>query len=179
MALQRIAGAALALTLFAPVAAYADAAQDAAVKELIEVGKLDNMLPGLAQQATGSAVPLLQEYFVKNKISLSPEQQKKVQDGLKDYVAKQNKLASDYFSSAAVKAQWQGEMSKAYSAQFSADELKQIVAFYKTPAGQKLMQHQGSVLGSVEGEMMKAADKSLLAKMQATAADYGKTFAKK
>jgi hypothetical protein len=67
--------AALALTL--PMLAHADAAQDAAAKELAQVIGLNNMPNDLANRTTASAGPLLQEYLVKNKVNLSPEQQRK------------------------------------------------------------------------------------------------------
>lgn len=172
----KLALSAAALTL--PMLAHADAAQDAVIKELVEIAHLDSLLPSLVQQTSGSAVPLLQEYFVKNKISLSAEQQKKVQAGLKPYVERQRKLASDYFASAAAKQQFQSAINKAYSSQFSTDELKQIVAFYKTSAGQKLMKQQAKIVNGVATEMLKSADKSLLPKMQAAAVEYGKNARK-
>ncbi|WP_047238229.1 hypothetical protein [Chromobacterium subtsugae] len=73
--------AALLLTL--PLLAHADAAQDAGAKELAATLNINNMLPDLAQRTTASALPLLQEYLVKNKIQLTEAQQKKAQAGLK------------------------------------------------------------------------------------------------
>lgn len=173
---MKIALTCLALSM--PVLAHADAAGDAAAKDLIATTQLDNVLTQVSQQAAGSAVPLLQEYFVKNKITLSADQQKKVQAGLKDYVGRQQKLAADYFGSAAVRQQFEASLTKAYAAQFTTDEIKQLVAFYKTTAGQKILKQQGQIINNVVGETLKTADASLLQKMQAEAASYGKTFAK-
>nr|WP_176426184.1 DUF2059 domain-containing protein [Chromobacterium sp. ASV5] len=169
--------AALLLTL--PLLAHADAAQDAAVKELAVTLNLNNMLPELAQRTTASAMPLLQEYLVKNKIKLSEAQQKKAQAGLKGYVDGVQKQANDYFGSAAVKQQFEQTVIKSYSAQFNADELKQINAFYKTPAGQKLLKQQPQIINAIAGETLKTAEKTLLPKMQAAAESYGKTISKK
>ncbi|WP_047238228.1 DUF2059 domain-containing protein [Chromobacterium subtsugae] len=70
-------------------------------------------------------------------------------------------------------------MAKNFSAQFSADELKQINAFYKTPAGQKMLKQQPQVINSIAGDTLKSAEKALLPKMQAAAEAYGKTLTKK
>ncbi|WP_168209780.1 DUF2059 domain-containing protein [Chromobacterium paludis] len=169
----------LAALLAMPLLAHADAAQEAGAKELAATLNLSNMLPDLAQRTSASAVPLLQEYFVKNKVQLNEAQQKKVQAGLKGYGENIHKLATDYFGSAAVKAQFEQTVVKSFSAQFSADELKQINAFYKSAAGQKLMKQQPQIINSIAGETLKTAEKTLLPKMQAAAETYGKTIAKK
>lgn len=168
--------AAIALTL--PMLAHADAAQDAAAKELAQVIGLNNMPNDLANRTTGSAGPLLQEYFVKNKINLTPEQQKKAQDGFKGYADGVRKSAADYFNSAAVKKQFEQEVVKSYSAQFSAAEMQQIVAFYKTPAGQKLMKQQPVVIDGIMKGMLGSAEKTLLPKMRTAAEAYGKSITK-
>jgi hypothetical protein len=168
--------AALALTL--PMLAHADAAQDAAAKELAQVIGLNNMPNDLANRTTASAGPLLQEYLVKNKVNLSPEQQKKAQDGFKTYADGVHKTAADYFNSAAVKKQFEQEVVKNYSAQFSAAEMQQIVAFYKTPAGQKLMKQQPVVIDGIMKNMLAAAEKTLLPKMRTAAETYGKSISK-
>ncbi|PXX46279.1 DUF2059 domain-containing protein [Aquitalea magnusonii] len=168
--------AAIALTL--PMLAHADAAQDAAAKELAQVIGLNNMPNDLANRTTGSAAPLLQEYFVKNKINLTPEQQKKAQDGFKGYADGVHKSAADYFNSPAVKKQFEQEVVKNYSAQFSAAEMQQIVAFYKTPAGQKLMKQQPVVIDGIMKSMLGSAEKTLLPKMRSAAEAYGKSITK-
>ncbi|MBM2885728.1 DUF2059 domain-containing protein [Chromobacterium amazonense] len=169
----------VAVLLSMPLLAHADAAQEAGAKELAATLNLDNMLPDLAQRTSASAVPLLQEYFVKNKIQLSEAQQKKVQAGLKGYGDNIHKLAADYFGSASVKTQFEQTVVKNFSAQFSADELKQINAFYKSAAGQKFMKQQPQIINGIAGETLKTAEKTLLPKMQAAAEAYGKTIAKK
>jgi len=168
--------AAIALTL--PMLAHADAAQDAAAKELAQVIGLNNMPNDLANRTTGSAAPLLQEYFVKNKINLTAEQQKKAQDGFKGYADGVHKSATDYFNSPAVKKQFEQEVVKNYSAQFSAAEMQQIVAFYKTPAGQKLMKQQPLVIDGIMKGMLGSAEKTLLPKMRSAAEAYGKSITK-
>ena len=70
-------------------------------------------------------------------------------------------------------------MAKAYSAQFSADELKQINAFYKTAAGQKLLKQQPQIINTIAGDTLKAAEPVLLPKMRAAAESFGKSIAKK
>ncbi|MDF0604400.1 DUF2059 domain-containing protein [Neisseriaceae bacterium TC5R-5] len=169
----------LVLSLTVPVLAQADAVQDAAIKELTSTLGIDGMLPGLAQRTSASAMPLLQEYFVKNKISLSKAQQQKAQEGLKAYVDGVQKVANDYFASPAVKQQFAKNLNAAYSAQFSAEELKQINAFYKTAAGQKLLKQQPQILNTLELETLKQAEPTLLPKMRSAAEAYGKRIAKK
>ncbi|WP_293760633.1 DUF2059 domain-containing protein [uncultured Aquitalea sp.] len=175
---QLAAGLAVA-ALSMPMLAHADAAQDAAAKELAQTIGLNNMPTDLAQRTTASAGPLLQEYFVKNKINLSPEQQKKAQDGFKTYAEGVHKSAVDYFNSAAVKKQFEDEVAKSYSAKFSADELKQIAAFYKTPAGQKMIKEQPGVIDNIAKNMLASAEKTLLPKMRTAAEKYGKSVSAK
>lgn len=168
--------AVLALSL--PLLAHADAAQDAAARELAQQIGLNNVLNDLALRTTSSAGPLLQEYFGKNKVNLTPEQQKKAQDGFKGYVDGVHKIAVDYFASAAVKKQFEQEVAKGYGAQFSTAELQQIVAFYKTPAGQKLVKQQPLVIDGIVKNMLAGGEKTLLPKMRAAAEAYGKSIAK-
>lgn len=175
---QLAAGLAVA-ALSMPMLAHADAAQDAAAKELAQTIGLNNMPTDLAQRTTASAGPLLQEYFVKNKIKLSEAQQKKAQEGFKTYGENVHKLASDYFGSSTAKQQFEQTVAKAYSAQFSADELKQINAFYKTAAGQKLLKQQPQIINTIAGDTLKAAEPVLLPKMRAAAESFGKSIAKK
>ncbi|AUH53203.1 hypothetical protein CXB49_21620 [Chromobacterium sp. ATCC 53434] len=169
----------LAAMLSLPLLAHADAAQDAGAKELAATLNIDNMLPALVDRTTASGPILLQDYLGKNKIQLTPAQQKKAQTGLKGYMDGIHKLATDYFASAAVKQQFEQTVVKNLNAQFSADELKQINAFYKTPAGQKLLKQQPQIGNAIAGETLKSAEKTLLPKMQAAAETYGKSIAKK
>lgn len=167
-----------ALMFSLPLLAHADAAQEASVKELIAITHLDNMRASLAQQASTSALPLLREYMVKNKVVLSEAQQQKLQGKMKGYVEQQQKLANNYFNTAANKKQFESALIKAYSAKFSSDELKQILAFYKSPAGQKLMAQQSPILNGVGSDMLKSAEKGLLPQMRNAAASFGKSAAK-
>lgn len=167
-----------ALVFASPILAHAEAAQDATVKQFIEVAHLDNMQSGLAQQAARLSLPLLQEYFVKNKINLKPEQQKKLQAHLKDYAEQQQQLANNYFNSAASKSLLDASLAKAYSAQFSNEELKQIIVFYQSAAGKKLMEQQAGLLNGVGSAMLKAAETGLLPQMRAAAASYAKSNTK-
>lgn len=53
--------------------------------------------------------------------------------------------------------------AKAYATSFTADELKQLAAFYKTPLGQSLMQKQGRVTF----EINRSAEQIMGTKLQA------------
>jgi hypothetical protein len=168
----------IALICSLPVLAHADAAQDASIKEFIAVTHLDNMRATLAQQAANSAIPLLREYMAQNKVVLSDAQQQKLQGKMKGYVEQQQKLANTYFNSAASKKLFEATLTRAYSAKFSNDELKQILVFYKSPAGKKLMEQQSPILNSVGSEMLKSAEKGLLPQMRNAANAYGKSISK-
>jgi hypothetical protein len=162
-----------------PLFAYADAAQDATIKELIAVTHMDSGLStNLSQQAGGSAIPLLQEYLAKNKVNLTPAQQQKLQANLKGYVDQQRKRAAGYFDAPARKSQIQAALIKGYAAQFSNDELKQILAFYSSSAGKKLMAQQGPIINGVVGGVLKSADSGLLPQLRAAAATYAKSVTK-
>ena len=167
-----------ALVLSMPLLAHADASQDATIKQLIEVGHMDNIRAGLAQQATDSAIPLLREYLAQNKIAPTPAQQQKLQANLKGYVDQQHKLASNYFNTAATKNKFQSSLIKAYSTQFTPDELKQILAFYQSAAGKKLMEVQPQIVNGVASDMLKTAETGLLPQMRSAAANYAKSMTK-
>jgi len=168
----------VALLLSMPVLAHADAAQDAAARDLAQIIGLNNMPNDLALRTTNSAAPLLQDYLVKNKISLTPEQQKKAQDGFKAYAEGIHKTAVDYFSSAAVKKNFDQEVVKNYEAQFSTAEMNQITAFYKSAAGQKLLKQQPVVIDTIMKNMLANAEKTLLPKMRTAAEAYAKSLTK-
>jgi hypothetical protein len=163
------------LVCASPLFAHADAAQEATIKELMAVTHMDNSLrANLAQQAAGSAIPLLQDYLVKNKVNLTPAQKQKLQASLKGYVEQQHKLASSYFEAPARKTQLQAALTKGYAAQFSNDELKQILAFYRSSAGKKLMDQQAGIINGSVGEVLKSAESGLLPQMRTAAAAFAK-----
>lgn len=173
---MKTAVAVLALSL--PLLAHADAAQDAAARELAQQIGLSKVLNDLALRTSSSAAPLLQEYFVKNQVKLTPEQQKKAQDGFKGYMDGVQKAAVEYFASPAVKKQFEQEVAKGYGAQFSTAELQQITAFYKTAAGQKLLKQQPLVIDGIAKNLLAGGEKTLLPKMRALAETYGKSITK-
>lgn len=167
-----LSAAALAVPMMAQAAPAADTA---AVKELVSATNMQNMLPALAQRAFSASLPMLEKYLVDNKIQPTAEQQKKLQDGMKGYAETQGKLVKDYFDSAATKQQFEQALIKQYGAAFTTAEVKQVVAFIKSPAGQKWAQTNDKVMAGVAAETMKAAEKALSGKMEAAAANYAKS----
>lgn len=79
-----------------------------------------------------------------------------------------------------MQASARGEQIASFARNFTADELTQIAAFYRTPAGQKFLARQGTVSADVAksnaqkfGPRMQAAEKSVAPKLDA---ELRKTF---
>ncbi|NDV14195.1 DUF2059 domain-containing protein [Crenobacter caeni] len=173
---RRLAALLSAVVLAVPMMAQAAPAADtAAVKELVQATNMQNMLPALAQRAFSASLPMLEKYLVDNKIKLTPAQQKKMQEGMKGYAETQGKLVKDYFDAASTKQQFEQALVKQYGEAFTTEEVKQVTAFVKSPAGQKWAQTNEQVMTKVAAETMKGAEKALSGKMEAAAANYAKS----
>ena len=103
-------------------AAKASADHKAAAMELLETMKLDQLLT--------QTIDTMLDAQVQQNPQIAPY--KKV---MKDFFKK-------YMSWAALK----DDMAALYAEEFSAGELKELTAFYKTPLGQKLASKQGQLM---------------------------------
>ncbi|KMZ12592.1 putative signal peptide protein [Candidatus Burkholderia humilis] len=142
----------------AVAAAPADPAKQAAIKELLDAidgQKLASALGNNLQMQSKQIVPqILSEALTENK-SLSekqkqaavPQLQKTAMPKLVDSAGQV--FASDSFRQDALKAQ-----ADAYNKYYSADEIKNLTAFYKSPTGRKFLEVQDLVIRDVYSGMM-------------------------
>ncbi len=106
-----------------PLQASEESHQEAA-KQMVEVANLDKMLNAMYQQIN----MVITENLLKKDPCLEP-----IRGQLNDLLAKYDQKILNADS---VKA----EIQKVYQTEFTEDEIKQIVAFYKTPAGKKALE---------------------------------------
>jgi uncharacterized protein len=113
----------------------------AAAKELIELKGATNMfdpvVPGVVETA--------KNMFLQTNLSLAKD--------LNDVAAQ---LKKDY---AAKRAEISNVMARIYAAQFSEKEIKEAVAFYKTPLGKKLIEVEPRVLEQSMANIQSWADR--------------------
>ena len=116
-------------------------------------GNVDAMRKGLGMRAMLAQQPGFIEAYKANPGKFDPVLKKA--GAIQADVAQKAAAASlDPIVAAAIKA---------YATNYTADELKQLAAFYKTPLGQALVQKQGRV----SAEISRATDEIMGSKMQA------------
>jgi hypothetical protein len=109
--------------LLSPSLSASEESHNAAAKEMVEVAKVDKMLEAMYQQ--------INTMLIKNLLSQDPCLESIRQPLIDLFVRYDEKILNPEV----VKA----EVQKVYVQEFTEDEIKQIVAFYKTPAGQKAL----------------------------------------
>ncbi len=150
---------------FAPLLAFAQAAgadadKTAAIKELLTVMNVDQAIRGqgdaLENNAKQEAPLMLEQALVDNK-SLNDKQKQAAVDQLKKNGAVQRMtdgagkaFETDAFRKDALQAHYDS-LAKYYSAQ----EIKDLTTFLKTPSGQKFMANQGKAMQEVWGTVMQ------------------------
>lgn len=118
--------ATLLIVFSLPFSSYVSASEEshkAAAKEMVEVAKVDKMVEAMYQQ--------INTMLIKNLLSQDPCLESIKQPLIDLFVRYDEKILSPEV----VKT----EVQKIYVQEFTEDEIRQIVAFYKTPAGQKAL----------------------------------------
>ena len=117
------------------------AAAVAAAKELIELKGATNMfdpvVPGVIETA--------KNMFLQTNISLSKDLNEVAAQLKKDYAGKRADIST--------------EMARIYAQQFSEKEIRDAVAFYKTPLGKKLIELEPKVLEQSMTNIQNWADR--------------------
>ncbi|AST31518.2 signal peptide protein [Ralstonia solanacearum] len=150
---------------FAPLLAFAQAAgadadKTAAIKELLTVMNVDQAIRGqgeaLENGAKQDAPLVLEQALVENK-TLNDKQKQAAVAKLKANGAVQRMtenagkaFETDGFRKDALQAHYDS-LAKYYSAQ----EIKDLTTFLKTPSGQKFMANQGKAMQEVWGSVMQ------------------------
>ena len=158
-----------ALMSGAPVFAQAQAPDPAAVtaaRELFDAMKYRDVMTGLMQQmAQGMAQSMRAgaEASIKNNPKTTPEQKQalmaKMEAELPAELAKMRAVMTD----PGLVDEMMTEIVPLYARNFTADELKQIAVFYRSPVGVKTL----ATMPQLMGEAMQLGQKVVLHRIQA------------
>lgn len=159
MTLLRIVGAGLLAA--ACWAQDAPNVKEAKVEELFRLAKLDALLTQTLQMAANQ----VRSGAVQQMMGVKLDQSQQAQ--LNEFQDKVNKLVADTFSWNNVKAIY----TKAYAQQFTDAELDGIIAFYKTPAGQAMVDKTPSLMAQASTAMQDRM-KTMQPQMQQLMAEF-------
>lgn len=172
-ALQSQAPAASAAT-----AAPVDPAKQAAIKELLEAidaQKLVGAIGNSAQMQAKQYVPeILSEALSENKTLNDKQKQAAVPTLQKNSVQKLVDSAGQVFTTESFRNDAMQAQYDAYAKYYSAQEIKDLTSFYKSPTGRKFIQVQDQVGRDVVGSLMQ---KYMPQAIQATRAQADKEVA--
>ena len=172
-ALQSQAPAASAAT-----AAPVDPAKQAAIKELLEAidaQKLVGAIGNSAQMQAKQYVPeILSEALSENKTLNDKQKQAAVPTLQKNSVQKLVDSAGQVFTTESFRNDAMQAQYDAYAKYYSAQEIKDLTTFYKSPTGRKFIQVQDQVGRDVVGSLMQ---KYMPQAIQATRAQADKEVA--
>ncbi|NYE62299.1 hypothetical protein FHW58_003514 [Duganella sp. 1224] len=150
---QCLACAAAALALTAAPALYAqtaDAASTAAARELFDSMNYRAVLQGMMQQmAQGMAASMRggAEAAIKNNPKLSADDKQKALAQMEAELPGAVSAMQSVLNDPALVDDILNETVPIYARNFSADELKQITAFYRTPVGAKMLTKMPQLMG--------------------------------
>ncbi|MBO4119796.1 DUF2059 domain-containing protein [Cupriavidus gilardii] len=137
-----------------------DADKTAAIKELLSVMQADQAVKGQAENwqagAKQEAPLVLEQVLVENK-TLSDAQKQAAVEKLKKNGAVQRmvdgagkQFGTDAFRNDAIKAHYD-----AFGKYYTAQEIRDLTTFLKSPTGQKFMANQGKATQEIWGSMMQ------------------------
>ena len=137
-----------------------DADKTAAIKELLSVMQADQAVKGQAENwqagAKQEAPLVLEQVLVENK-TLSDAQKQAAVEKLKKNGAVQRmvdgagkQFGTDAFKNDAIKAHYD-----AFGKYYTAQEIRDLTTFLKSPTGQKFMANQGKATQEIWGSMMQ------------------------
>lgn len=123
----------------APVAVTAE--QRTAIKELLDVTKTrDNLVRTFQAMSQNLAAQMAQAMNAKiEEASITPEQKLKVRESMNQPFANAMKEAAGIVNDPKNVDQAMDKMYAIYAKNFTTDEIRQIIAFYKTPTGAKTL----------------------------------------
>ncbi|WP_432382592.1 DUF2059 domain-containing protein [Duganella sp. P38] len=141
-----------ALALVAPGvhAQTADAASTAAAKELFESMNYRVVLQGMMQQMTQGMAASMRggaEAAINNNPKFGPEEKKQALAKMEAELPAVVNAMQQVMSDPSLVDDILNETVPVYARNFSADELKQITAFYRTPVGAKMLAKMPQLTG--------------------------------
>ena len=132
----------LALIGAAPAYAQADAASTAAAQELFDAMNLRALMTGVMQQMSqsiGTSMHAGAEASIKNNPATTPEQKKQALAKMEAELPAAISTLQGAITDPTMIDEILAESVPLYARTYSADELKQIAAFYRTPVGAKML----------------------------------------
>ncbi|NVD73101.1 DUF2059 domain-containing protein [Duganella sp. BJB1802] len=134
--------AAFALAGAAPAFAQADAASTAAARELFEAMSYRTMMTGIMQQMSlniGQSMRAGAEAAIKGNPKTTPEQKAAEMAKMEAELPAVVSTLQGVITDPGMIEEIMTETVPLYARTYSADELKQITAFYRTPIGAKML----------------------------------------
>ncbi|WP_426337273.1 DUF2059 domain-containing protein [Pseudoduganella sp. R-31] len=141
-----IASLALAQGAFAAEPAPANAA---AVRELLDAMNYRTMWKASMEQMSKTLPGIMRQQIeatIQADTTLTEAQRKEKLQQLQAQLPKMTEMLNSVFTDPGLMADMEAEMIALYSRHFTADELKQIAAYYRTPVGMKSMQLMPQVM---------------------------------
>jgi uncharacterized protein len=141
-----IASLALAQGAFAADPAPANAA---AVRELLDAMNYRTMWKASMEQMSKTLPGIMRQQIeatIQADTTLTDAQRKEKLQQLQAQLPKMTEILNSVFTDPGLMADMEAEMIALYSRHFTADELKQIAAYYRTPVGMKSMQLMPQVM---------------------------------
>jgi uncharacterized protein len=130
--------------------------QDAAVKEMLEAMNFKQTMRQM-MGAMGAQMPQMMDQMLGNtakSAKLSETEVAELNKSAKEAQAKAFAEMNAIFQDPEFLQSFEGIMARAYAANFSVDEIKGITAFYKSPAGAKMLATQPQLMQQTMPEMM-------------------------
>jgi len=124
-------------------------ANAAAVRELLDAMNYRTMWKASMEQMSKSMPNIMRQQIeatVKADASLNDAQRREALLNMEAELPKMAEVVNGVLSDPGLMVEMEGEMVALYSRYFSADELKQIAAYYRTPVGMKSMQLMPQVM---------------------------------
>jgi uncharacterized protein len=144
-----------ATALFAANAfAQGSPAQEAAVKEMLEALNFRQTMSQMVG-AMGAQMPqMLDQMLEGNSKSLSDGERAAMKQSARESQAKMFAEMNAIFQDPAFMQSVEDIMGRAYAKHFSVEEIKGITAFYRSPAGAKMLSSQPLIVQQAMPEMM-------------------------
>ena len=128
----------------------ADPAATAAAKELFDSMNYRQMMIGAMQQMSqgmGASMRAGAEAGIKNNPNLSADDKQKAMAKMEAELPRVIKALQDVMGDPTLVDEILAETVPLYARTFTADELKQITAFYRTPVGAKMLTSMPKLMG--------------------------------
>ena len=129
---------AMSIALFQPITAMAATATEASVKELLQVTESEQMLDQVSAQMDSIMSQSIQQ--------VQKQQGEPLTDAQVEVVHKYSKKMADVMAKGMTWSDLEPAMVKIYQDNFTQEDINGLIAFYKTPLGQKTIEKMPVVM---------------------------------